>query len=139
MGGGTWFLAGSRTSRDTVHSYIVVDEPHLGCRQQSQLYAGGKTSGIGQMHSLSGLTFMYLGQTVNKVMIAFDSEILCQIDNLHMGRNLMLFEKLLALAMSEAEEHDIHLIERQLRSELQVGVAKESFMHISNGIARITF
>ena len=50
----------------------------------------------------------------------------------------MLLQESLALAMSKAEEHNIHIIERHIRSEAQVGLAIKTLVHIGNKVAGIT-
>jgi hypothetical protein len=47
----------------------------------------------------------------------------------------MLFEKRLALSVTEAEEDDIYLVERHLAGEHEVCIANESFVDIADRIA----
>ena len=42
----------------------------------------------------------------------------------------MLLEECLALAMTKAEEHNVYLVKRHLVSELQIGIADQSFVDI---------
>ena len=42
----------------------------------------------------------------------------------------MLLKELLALAMSKAEEHDIHFVEWHLVCKAQLSFPEQSFMHI---------
>lgn len=82
---------------------------------------------------------VYLGQTIHIVVaLALKAEVLCKVDNLDVIRNLMLLQESLALAMSKAEEHNIHIIERHIRSEAQVGLAIKTLVHIGNKVAGIT-
>ena len=69
-------------------------------------------------------------QTIDIVVGALDAEVLCQIDNLHILRDGMLLEECLALAMTKAEEHNVYLVQRHLVSELQIGIADQSFVDI---------
>ena len=138
MGGGTRFLTCTSTSRYSVHRNVIIYKPHLCSRQKPELYTCGETAGVGNVYCISDLLFVYLWESVYIIVFAFDAEILCEVDYLHVGRNVVFLQELLALAVPEAEEHHINIIERHLRSELQVGVANQSFVHISNGIARIT-
>ena len=71
------------------------------------------------------------------ITLALKSEVLCKIYYLHMLRNLMLLQESLALAMTETEEHNVDIIERHLGSELQVGIAVKTFMHVGNKVAGI--
>ena len=66
------------------------------------------------------------------------TEVLCQVDNLHVLRNIVLLQERLALAMTEAEEDDIHLVERHLGGKLQVGLAIQSLVNLSHQVAGIT-
>jgi len=88
---------------------------------------------------LSFLDFLLidLGQAVDIIVIALDSEVLCQIDDLHVLRDGVLLEESLALAMSEAEEDDVDLVERHFVSKLQIGLANESFVDIANEVASV--
>ena len=49
----------------------------------------------------------------------------------------MLFQELLALSVSKAEEDYIDFIEWHLARKLQVGFANQSFMHVRHKIASI--
>jgi hypothetical protein len=50
----------------------------------------------------------------------------------------MLLEEGLALAVAEAEEYDIDILERHLVSKHQVGVAYESFVYVAHPVTGIT-
>jgi len=76
-----------------------------------------------------------LGQTVDIIVIALDSEVLCQIDDLDVLGDGVLLEEGLALAMSETEEYDIHLIKRHLIGKLQISIANEPFVDIADEVA----
>ena len=79
-----------------------------------------------------------LWQAIDVVVVASDSEVLCQIDDLHMAGDGMLLEELFALPMTKAEEDYVDIFEWHLVSKPQVGVADESFMHVAYKIASIT-
>ena len=66
------------------------------------------------------------------------TEVLCQVDNLHVLRNIVLLQERFALAMTEAEEDDIHLVERHLGGKLQVGLAIQSLVNLSHQVAGVT-
>ena len=70
-------------------------------------------------------------------MVALDAEVLCQVDNLHAFRYRMLLEERLALAVTEAEEHDVDLLKGHRVGKAQVGVADESFVHVAHQIAGV--
>ena len=66
------------------------------------------------------------------------TEVLCQVDNLHVLWNIVLLKERLALAVTEAEEDDIHLVERHLGGKLQVGLAIQSLVNLSRQVAGVT-
>ena len=130
----------TRASGYGIDSDICLKQSGFGQRQQAKLYTSGKTSGISHMSRLSdGLTVQFR-QTVNVIVTRrSQTEILCQINDLHMSRNFMLTQKFFALAMTKTEEYHIHLIQRQLISKGQISITVQSFVYISNlitGIAR---
>ena len=86
--------------------------------------------------SLDGIA-MSLGQAIYIVVIALDAEILCQVDDLDIGRDLMLLEECLALAMAEAEENNIDLVERHVGRETEIGIANQALVHIRETVASI--
>ena len=127
VGGGGGLLPCSRASCDGVYRHIVLQQLHLGGRQQCQLYAGGKATGVGYMLCRAYLLPVQLGQSIHKVVVGrchgqcciigfwrSYAVVLCQVDDAHMRWYGMSCQELLALAMTEAEEHHIHLIERHL-------------------------
>ena len=57
---------------------------------------------------------MRLRQAIDEVVTARDAEVLCEVDNPHILRNGVFFQELLALTVTEAEEHHIDLPERHL-------------------------
>jgi hypothetical protein len=50
----------------------------------------------------------------------------------------VLLQELLALAVAEAEEHYVHLVERHGVGKAQVGIAQQTLVHIGYEIASIT-
>ena len=54
-----------------------------------------------------------------------------------MFRDGVLLEEGLALAMAEAEEHHIDILEGHLVGERQVAIAHESFVHVAHQITGI--
>ena len=49
----------------------------------------------------------------------------------------MLLQELLAFPVTEAEEYDIHFVERHLACEAQVCLAHQSLMYFTNGVPSI--
>ena len=86
--------------------------------------------------SLDGIA-MGLGQAIDIVVIALDAEILCQVDDLDIGWDLMFLEECLALAVAEAEEHHIDLVERHVGRETEIGIANQALVHIRETVASI--
>ena len=128
----------TRRAGDGIHCHVVGEQSRLGQGEQTQLYAGGKASWVGQMLALLYLRLVYLGQSVHVVVgRCGDAEVLRQVDNLHVGRDGVLLQELLALAVTEAEEHHVHLVEGHGIGKPQVGVAQEALVHIGHKVACI--
>ena len=72
-------------------------------------------------------------------MISLDTEVLCEVDNLHIVRDSMFLEESFALAMTEAEEHHIDLIERHLVGKAEVCITDKSLMDIAYALYGIDF
>ena len=138
VGGGTRLLSGTRRTRYGVHRNVVVEQAELGGGQESELYACGKASGVCHVLCLGYGVVIDFGQTIYVVVaLALEAEVLRKVDYLHMGRYLVLLEERLALAMTETEEHYIDLIERHIGTELQVGIAIQTLVHVGYKIAGI--
>ena len=138
VGGGTRLLSSTRRARNGINGNVVVEQAELGSGQQSQLYARGKAAWIGNMLRLGYGVVIDFGQTIYVVIaLALEAEVLRKVDYLHMGRYLVLLEERLALAMTETEEHYIDLVERHIGTELQVGFAIQTLMHVGYKIAGI--
>ena len=138
VGGGTRLLSGTRRTRNGVHGNVVVEQAELGSRQQSQLYTCGETTWISHVLRLGYGVVIDFGQTIYVVVaLALEAEVLRKVDYLHMGRYLVLLEERLALAVAEAEEHNIDLVERHIGTELQVGFAIQTFVHVGYKIAGV--
>lgn len=149
MGRGTGFHARSRTSRDGVDTDIFIDEAHMGGREKSELNTGSETTGIGDMPGLRNTVVVDLRKTIDKVMAVCrrmlcggyrcrcQTEVLCQINDLHTLRDLMLAEECLTLAVTETEEDNIDIVKRQLVGEPEGGVAIESFVDIRDEVTTV--
>ena len=138
MGSGTRLLSGTRRTRNGVHGNVVVEQAKLGSRQQTQLYTCGETTWISHVLRLGYGVVIDFGQTIYVVIaLALESEVLRKVDYLHMGRYLVLLEERLALAMTETKEHYIDLVERHIGTELQVGFAIQTLVHVGYKIAGV--
>ncbi len=87
------------------------------------------------MLRLLNLFLVNLGQAIDVVVVALDAEVLRQVDDFYFCGNGMLLEECLTLPMAEAEEYHIDLVERHLVGELQIGIANQTFVHITHQIA----
>ena len=135
---GTRLLSGTRRTRYGIHGNVVVEQAELGSGQQTQLYARGKATWISHVLRLGDSVVIDFGQTINVVVaLALQAEVLRKVDYLHMGWYLVFLEERLALAMTETEEHYIDLIERHFGTELQVGFAIQTLVHVGYKIAGI--
>ena len=110
----------------------------MGGRQQGHLNTSGETAGIGHMLCLGNVGLVDFGQTIDIIVLSFDAEVLCQINDLDMGGDGVFLQESLTLTMSEAEEDDIHLIKGHFVRELQVRLADESLVYVRHQIAGIT-
>ena len=154
MGGGTGLHAGSRASRDGVDADGGSDEPHLGGRQQSELNARGKATGVGYMAGSADALAVDLGQTIDEVVHSRrrlgggdlvsgksggwrKAEVLCQVDDLHLGGYVVLRQEPLALAVAKAEEEHVDIVEGHLAREAKVSIAVESLMHVGDEVSGI--
>ena len=123
-------LTSSRRARDGIDSNVLGQQSCLRKRKQAQLDACGEATGVRQVLALCNLFPVRLRQAIHIIVVALDAEVLRHIDDLHVRRDVVLLQKGLALAVSEAEEHHIHLIERHLRRERQFRLSDESLMHV---------
>ena len=138
VGGGTRLLSGTRRTRNGIHGNVVGEQTELGGGQQTQLYTCGEATWISHMLCLGYGVVIDFGQTIDVVVaLTLEAEVLRKVDYLHMGRYLVLLEERLALAMAEAEEHYIDLVERHIGTELQVGFAIQTLVHVGYKIAGI--
>ena len=87
------------------------------------------------MLGLLDLFLVDLRQTIDIVVATLDAKVLCQVDNLDILRDGMLFKECLALAVSEAEEYHVHLVKRHLVRKLQFCFAYQAFVNVRHQIA----
>ena len=80
---------------------------------------------------------MNFGQSIDIVVVAFDSKVLCEVDDSHIVRDVMFFQESLALSVSETEEQDIHLVERHLVGEEHVGLSVQSLMYVAHRVSGV--
>ena len=65
------------------------------------------------------------------------AEVLCQVDDLHFGGHVVLCQEALALAVAEAEEKHVNIVEGHLAREARVGITVEPLMHIGDEVSGI--
>ena len=127
-------------TRNGVHADVVVEQFCLSKRQESKLYARRKATGVCHMKRTVDLLAVEFGKTVD-IVVVFSSpaEILCEVDDANIRRDVMLLEELRALSVTEAEEYDIHFLKGKFGGKAQVCFAIKSGMHVRNQVSRITF
>ena len=130
-------LTCASTACNAVHMDVSINDASLQSGQHSELDASGKAARISEMLAAFYRRAMRFGQSIDEIMLACDTEILRQVDNPDVRRNLMLLKELLALAVSEAKEDDVHLVERHFRGEAEVSLANQSFVDFADGIASV--
>ena len=149
VGRSTGLHTGARGACDGVDADVGGQQPELGSGEQSELDAGGKASGIGDMFGMGDLLTVDFRQTVDEVVglgggvlgvgqrLWSQAEVLSQVDDLHAFGNVVGLHESLTLAVSEAEEDDIHVAERHVLGEDQVGIAIEPLVDVGHGVAGI--
>ena len=130
VSGSSGLLTSASRTCDGINSHILLQQIEICCWQQCNLNTGGKASRIGYMLSLHDVFLVDLGQTINIIVVALDAEVLCQVDDFYVLWDGVLLEECLALAVSEAEEYHINLIERHLVGKLQIGITNQTFVDI---------
>ena len=132
-----WFLSCSGRACYGIDSDVVDEESGFCQWEETELNAGGEATRVGQMEARGNVSPVYLGQTVDVVVVTLDAEVLRKVNYLDIGRYGVFLEECFALAMAKAEEDDIDLVEGHLRGEPQFGVAHEAFVDIVHFVASI--
>ena len=113
MTGSTRFHSGARTSCNGIYHHIIRQHQVLGERKQTKLYAGCKTTGIGYVLRRASGPAVQFRQTVDKVMvIAFDTVVHGEVDNLQVFRYVVAFHEFLCVAVGGTEEKDVDFVQR---------------------------
>ena len=66
-----------------------------------------------------------------------EAEVLCQVNNTHIGRNLIFCKELCALAMAHAKEQHIDAFQGQAIGELHIRLAEQPFVDVRQKILGI--
>lgn len=138
MGGGRGFDSCSRGTRDGVDTDVALQQSGIGQRQQAELDAGGEAAGIGHVLRTENGGAIELWQTVN-IVVAFcgQTEVLREVDDANVGRNIVVGQELGALAMTETEIDDINVLKREFVGEAHIGFSIKPFMHVGDEIAGV--
>lgn len=138
MGGGRGFDSCSRGTRDGVDADVALQQSGIGQRQQAELDAGGEAAGIGHVLRTENGGAVELWQTVN-IVVAFcgQTEVLREVDDANVGRNIVVGQELGALAMTETEIDDINVLKREFVGEAHIGFSIKPFMHVGDEIASV--
>ena len=98
----------SRTGNG-VHMELIFDQTSSSQRQNSQLYAGGKTTRIGDFCRFFDQVTIQFRQTVNEVVtFAFQPEIMAQINDFYVFRQDVFCQKFLRFSVPHAEKCHIN-------------------------------
>ena len=130
-------LSCARTACDAVHVDVAADDAGLQSGQHGKLDACGEATGVGKVLAAPNRLPVRLGQAIDEIMLAPYAEVLRQVDNLHPRRYLVFLKELFALAVSEAEEDDVHLVEGTVEAEPQLTVADQSLVYVADEVAGI--
>ena len=139
VGGGTGLLTSTGRACNGVDGDIVLQQVLMSGGQQTELNGSGEATGIGYMLGPCYLGLVNLGQTIDIVVTALDTEVLRQVNDFDMLRNGVLLQESLTLAVTKAEEHYIYLLEGHLVGKCQVGFADKSFVDIRHQVSCVTF
>lgn len=72
------------------------------------------------------------------IVLGRQTEILRQVYNAHIGGNIVVGQKLRALAMPEAEEYDVYLFKRQFVGKTEIGFTMKAGVYFGEQVAGIT-
>ena len=126
-------------ARDGVHHDIAVQHQVLGQGQQAQLYAGGEAARIGHVLRLAGGAAVQLRQAVDEVVaLGLEAVVHGEIYNLQPFGDVVALHELARVAVGGAEEEAVHLVQRQLVGEAQVGLAIEALVDVGHTVSGIT-
>ena len=95
-----------------------------------------------------------LGQTIDKIVHSrcglcgsdlvsglsggwHKAEVLRQIDDLHLCRHVVLCQESLALAVAEAEEEHVDIVEGHLAGKAKISIAVESLVHVGDEVSGV--
>ena len=128
----------TRTCRacDGCDVHLVAEQLGRGKRQQRQLNGCSKATWVGNASSLANLLALHLCQSVDKTIVLV-AEVLRQVDNLQVGRHLVLLHKLGTRTVSRAEKQHVDGLQVVLRRKAKVALAIEPSVHLAHKVARV--
>ena len=91
------------------------------------------------MSGIADTSSVQFRQTVNEIMlVAFDTVIHAEVDDLHVLGYSMAFHELLRVAVGGAEEQKVNAVQRQLVGKTYFGFAEQAAMNVSDQISGVT-
>ena len=138
MGRRPGLLSRPGAARNGVDRYVFSEQAHPCGGQQAELYARGEAAGVGHAARRGYAGAVELGQSVDEVVaLGGEAEVLRQVDYPYVVRHVVLLQEPAALAVAEAEEQDVDIIERHCAGEAQLRVAVKSLVHVCHGVAGV--
>ena len=133
------FYTGTSTTCNSIYHHIVIQQEIFCQWQQAQLNTSSKTAWISHMLAMADGTTVQFRQTIHKVMvIALDTIVHAEVDNLQIFRHIVAIHKFLGIAMSCAEEQHIDFIQRKLVGKNQISFTIQAFVNVCNLITCVT-
>ena len=133
----SWLLTCACTACDAVDVNVSTDDSRLYGWQQGELYTRGEATRIGYVTGTPGYLAMCLGQSVDIVVIAFNAKVLGEVYYPDSLWDFMFTQKLLALAMAEAEKYHVDFVPGHCGCKFHFCLANESFVNFGNLVACI--
>ena len=103
------------TTGNGIDHDIVIEQQVLCQWQQAQLDTSSEATRIGHVLALADGATVQFRQTVDEVVVvALDTVVHAEVDNLQVFRHIVAFHELLGIAVSCTEEEDIDFVQRKL-------------------------
>ena len=127
----------TRRACNGCYVHLVIQQLRLRKWQQRQLNSRSEATRVCDACCTRNLLALHLRQTIDKAIVLI-TKILCQVHNLHVGRNVVLLHKLSTCSVSRAEEQQINCSQVVLRREAQVTLSIQSAVYLAHEVASIT-
>ena len=83
------------------------------------------------MECILNLRTIEFGKSIDVVIIVGrQAEVLCEVDNAHISRYVVLGQELCALAVTKAEEDNVHLIKGKFVSKAKIRLSIQAFVYV---------